>query len=658
MSFIASVRDFARELRRRRVTRVAVAYGVVAWLMVEVSAAAEEALALPTWTDSFVVLIALVGFPLAMILAWAYDLSPEGVKRTGSDAENPPALRANTPPAAAIARQLPRRAPPRREAARPAAAPSSPPPADLQPTPEDLRRALLATLRHELRTPLNAVIGYSELLLEDLPPEREAPVRAILTAGQRSLLLVNEILRPDAGETELTDDVLAAMRRRIREEMDESTARLGELCAEARTALQDADADTLADVDRIAEAAGRLRTLVLSELNGPAVGIDQSAAGLTRELAARVIAGLPRGGAVEENAPPLHGHILVVDDNPTNRDLLSRQLARQGFSVALAEDGNTALELLRRQDFDLVLLDVLMPGLDGIGVLTQMQRDRATTEVPVIMTSAMDEIEGVVRCIEQGAVDYLIKPFDPVLLQARLSATLDLYRMRAQQRRARQELEEESAWAERLARSLVPDRFTPRLRAGRGALVESQDSLAVVIVVLQGLSTYATRQGDTALAEWLLGTMEAFEACAQDLPVELRWEGGAALVATSAPADPADEPDAVAIGELALRLREEGVARAADVEAIRVGIGIHVGPAVASLIETDRFAFGLWGEAPEVARELAAQGETGTVHVSPAAYAALHGAFEFETRGIIETSSGTQMPVYALLERREADRVS
>src|SRR5690606_37892837 len=115
----------------------------------------------------------------------------------------------------------------------------------------------------------------------------------------------------------------------------------------------------------------------------------------------------------------------------------------------------------------LVLLDVLMPGLDGIEVLAQMQRNPAMSEGPVIMTSAMDEIEGVVRCIEQGAVDYLIKPFDPVLLQARVAATLDLHRLRAQQRRAQQELDDEIAWSGRLIRSLVPEPLAERVREGR-----------------------------------------------------------------------------------------------------------------------------------------------------------------------------------------------
>lgn len=118
-----------------------------------------------------------------------------------------------------------------------------------------------------------------------------------------------------------------------------------------------------------------------------------------------------------------------------NRVLLSRQLAREGFSVAVAADGAAALASMRESDFDLVLLDMLMPGLDGVEVLERMQGDPALAETPVIMMSAMDEIEGVAHCLERGALDYLTKPFDPVLLQARIGATLDLHRLRAQRMR-------------------------------------------------------------------------------------------------------------------------------------------------------------------------------------------------------------------------------
>jgi CheY-like chemotaxis protein len=107
--------------------------------------------------------------------------------------------------------------------------------------------------------------------------------------------------------------------------------------------------------------------------------------------------------------------VLVVDDDPINRTLLSRDLERQGHSVVTAEDGHRALAALRAESFDLVLLDVLMPELDGYETLSQIERDERLRHVPVIMVSALEDIESVVRCIEMGAADYLPRPFDPVL---------------------------------------------------------------------------------------------------------------------------------------------------------------------------------------------------------------------------------------------------
>jgi two-component system, cell cycle response regulator len=116
--------------------------------------------------------------------------------------------------------------------------------------------------------------------------------------------------------------------------------------------------------------------------------------------------------------------ILVVDDDRVNRMLLSRDLERSGHRVATAEDGAGALEALRAEPFDVVLLDVLMPGLDGYETLARIEGDERLRNVPVIMVSALDDIESVVRCIEMGAADYLPKPFDPVLLRARINGCL------------------------------------------------------------------------------------------------------------------------------------------------------------------------------------------------------------------------------------------
>jgi two-component system cell cycle response regulator len=121
--------------------------------------------------------------------------------------------------------------------------------------------------------------------------------------------------------------------------------------------------------------------------------------------------------------------ILVVDDDPINRMVLTRDLEREGHRVATAQDGVRALEALGAEPFDIVLLDVLMPELDGYETLAQIERDEKLRHVPVIMVSALEDIDSVVRCIEMGAADYLPKPFDPVLLRARINGCLTKKRL-------------------------------------------------------------------------------------------------------------------------------------------------------------------------------------------------------------------------------------
>jgi class 3 adenylate cyclase len=124
----------------------------------------------------------------------------------------------------------------------------------------------------------------------------------------------------------------------------------------------------------------------------------------------------------------------VVDDNKVNRLLLGRGLEQQGHTVDFAENGLIALEMLRSKPFDLVLLDIQMPEMDGYQVLEQLTSDLRLRDIPVIMTSALEELDSVVRCIEMGAEDYLSKPVNAVLLRARIGASLEKKRLRDQQR--------------------------------------------------------------------------------------------------------------------------------------------------------------------------------------------------------------------------------
>jgi len=143
------------------------------------------------------------------------------------------------------------------------------------------------------------------------------------------------------------------------------------------------------------------------------------------------------------------GKILVVDDNELNRDMLSRRLQRQGHQTELAENGRQALEMLRDKPFDLVLLDIMMPEMDGYAVLARMKGDASLRNIPIIMISAITEMDSVVKCIEMGAEDYLPKPFNPTLLRARVSASLEKKRFREQEQSYREQALRDQATMER-----------------------------------------------------------------------------------------------------------------------------------------------------------------------------------------------------------------
>lgn len=231
----------------------------------------------------------------------------------------------------------------------------------------------------------------------------------------------------------------------------------------------------LGDLQKIHQAARNLHEMVGRHLAPGRVRLvapDEAAAGAPAMPAVRRAISDAAEKGPSAAAPRGEGHLLVVDDNEMNRDMLSRRLERQGYTVTTAADGLEALEAVARESFDLVLLDIMMPGLDGHGVLARLKADPELRHLPVIMISALDEMQSVVRCIEAGAEDYLPKPFDPTLLRARIGATLEKKRLRDQEQRTHRALVEsqaelagELAKAAAYVTSLLPARLAGPVRS-------------------------------------------------------------------------------------------------------------------------------------------------------------------------------------------------
>jgi putative two-component system response regulator len=177
------------------------------------------------------------------------------------------------------------------------------------------------------------------------------------------------------------------------------------------------------------------------------------------------------------NTPEKGGCILAVDDNRMNRMILVHHLEREGHSVVLAENGEEALEKLRGQPFDLVLLDVMMPEMDGYQVLEQMKQEKLLWNLPVIVISSLTELESMVKCIKMGAEDFLPKPFDPILLKARIDACLEKKRLRDKEKMYHQQIAQINEQLENRVQAQVKEIATGHLAIifALAKLAESRD---------------------------------------------------------------------------------------------------------------------------------------------------------------------------------------
>ena len=288
------------------------------------------------------------------------------------------------------------------------------------------------TLRHDLRTPFNAILNYAEMLLEEEPEQGQDELQQLLGEAKVLLQQVTNQLGDETPNPERAAELLTASLPRLRSPLARlDAARFGDDLARLGAAV---DALERLTAERLLSCPWPPPTPTPTTSEAPAVPARLPP---PTEEATRFIG--PRA-------------VLVVDDQESNRDLLCRRLEREGHRPTPAEGGVHALDRLQRESYDLVLLDLLMPDMSGYEVLARMKADANLREVPVIVISALDELESVVRCIEMGAEDYLPKPFDPVLLRARVGACLEKKHLRDKELayfRAVRELETAAAAVEK-----------------------------------------------------------------------------------------------------------------------------------------------------------------------------------------------------------------
>jgi len=560
-------------------------------------------------------------------------------------------------------------------------------------------------LRHELRTPVNAILGYSEMIIEDLEVlESRESLEVLIDInrfGKRILYLINTLLITDDLEAEVIQSKVEELPELIQAELHPP---LKTLLYSVELLLQKPELeDFVGDLDKIRYASQELlaKTRNILDLSDPEVneylgnksGSNEPPVNDSIKITEEEVNNeVNTDESLEGNS--ISDRILVVDDNEHNCDLLVRKLGKLGYKVEAVFNGRDAINRLEQSTFDLVLLDIRMPYMNGHEVLQNMKANPLWRHIPVIMISANHELEDAVACIEQGAMDCLSKPFNSVLLKARIQSCLENKHLHDQQVlylnrlakanqqitslndrlgldnirlhelndqlndeiKRRQKIEEdllkEKAKSEELLLNVLPELIAEQLKKRSGSIANRFDNVTVLFADLANFTQLADNISALELVNILNRIFSCFDRLTDRYGLEkIKTIGDSYLVVGGLPIPRADHASAIA--NLALDMQQEIKSFYRwNGEPFEMRIGINTGQVVAGVIGLKKFIYDLWGDAVNVASRMESQGIIGEIQVSATTYKLLKQDYVFEARGEIPIKGKGDMFTYLLKGRK------
>jgi adenylate cyclase len=325
--------------------------------------------------------------------------------------------------------------------------------------------------------------------------------------------------------------------------------------------------------------------------------------------------------------------ILVIEDEPANIQTLSTLLKERGHQISIATNGRQALEVLERIRPDLILLDIMMPEMDGFETCRRIKASTAWREIPIIFLTAKTDTADIVRGFELGAVDYVAKPFNAHELLARVNTHLTLDYLHREN--------------ERLLLNVLPASIANKLKQQVGIIAERFDDASVLFADIVGFTPLSARLSPTELIESLNRVFSGFDELADHHKLEkIKTIGDGYMVAGGLIEQNADHLAAMA--RMALAMHENVRKLNSEFSGLSLRIGLQVGSVIAGVIGIRKFIYDVWGDTVNTASRLESHGAPGRTHVSEMVFERLQGRFAFEARGTIELKGRGPMNTYFL----------
>jgi len=313
--------------------------------------------------------------------------------------------------------------------------------------------------------------------------------------------------------------------------------------------------------------------------------------------------------------------VLIVDDNPVNLRLLIRILTDMGHEVRPAKNGRLALDSAQSSPPDLILLDIMMPEMDGFEVLRELKKDADLRDIPVLIISALDDMASTVKGIKLGADDFLPKPFEQILLKARIEACLEKKLLRDREKKYLQQIEAEKKRADELLYVILPDPVVAELKETNQVQPRLYQNVAVMFADVVGFTPYSENHTPHDVISNLQTMVEAYEKIALAHNLQKIKTIGDAFMATAGLLAPLDNPVECCVTGGVEMIRAMQLLPAQW----QIRIGIHVGPVMAGIVGHRQYLFDVWGDTVNTAQRIESHGQAGAINLSQSAFAQLNG---------------------------------